>query len=196
MLRLPLPGFGKALLLGVRFKRWSPSAIRYWQQIPYSTRRTLHKFNSNGLGLAVVVTGHISFSVAASALFSDWFLGFSLWMIISSVLRRASTSPLDYQTRIPQTLLETVTGDDVRRLMLNVLLSGDAAEETLERVRLELGDADYRALTMLVSFPDHADAPKGGEAQELLARVADLLQPVSNESTNSVQVAFRSKTAG
>lgn len=61
------------------------------------------------------------------------------------------------------------------------LKSGEP-EIVMERVKAELGIQDARALMLVFAFPDEADAPRGGEADELLSRVAEVINDTSSPS--------------
>lgn len=60
--------------------------------------------------------------------------------------------------------------------------SQNHAEHVMERVRAELGEEDARGLMLLLAFPDEADALRGGEADELLSRVAEVINDTSSPS--------------
>ena len=66
-----------------------------------------------------------------------------------------------------------------RLFALNLILSALSGctrtpDEFMGLVRRELGEADARSLVLMLALPDEVDAPRGGEAEELLARVAEL----------------------
>ena len=59
-------------------------------------------------------------------------------------------------------------------------------KDFMDRVRRDLGDTDARALMLLLAFPDHLESPRGGELEELMARVADLDFTKTSDTSSSV----------
>lgn len=90
--------------------------------------------------------------------------------------------------------------DDPRRLAdLEKVLSAPkmGSKSFMERLRRELGDADARALMLVLAFPEHADTLRGGELDELMTRVAgvDFSAPNSDVAKHSREVALQSNGA-
>ena len=78
-------------------------------------------------------------------------------------------------------LRDAAKGDVHRLADLEAILSAldiperyGKPEVFIERVKSELGIDDARGLMLMLALPDEVDAPRGGEAEELLARVAEL----------------------
>lgn len=63
---------------------------------------------------------------------------------------------------------------EVILLALDIQTTYGKPEIFMERVKSELGMDDACGLMLMLALPDEVDAPRGGEAEELLARVAEL----------------------
>ena len=67
-----------------------------------------------------------------------------------------------------------------QKTMLGPTLSflADDSHAFMSHVRRQLGDADAQAFVLMMALPDEPDAPRAGDAEELVSRVAEVAHEV------------------
>lgn len=201
----------KSLIIGntITGTHWSSRGIEAWIRKPLAKHALLRRFAREDKFLGIprsqirylvfavgIMSGLISVKVALSmmgVIESHAMAMISLYIIaclaaVGTEVRLLSSSagPLHRPESLPGVLaLRSVMAEDPMRLaVVNSIVS--AVESTganffMDTVRRELGDEDALALALLFVCPDDPSVLRGGERDELLARVAELA--LSKEST-------------
>ena len=179
----PLRGIPSMMRAFIRLKPNSRSAVETWMSVSYRTRARLKNFDRGGgssltvIGLTIAgMTAIIVLSSDAGPLPGTIFV-FPLLTALGYLVNRLAIGPVERLAKAPGRWPPDMMSNQAERVrLLEPHLTGVFVERTLERVRLELGETDCQALTLLLTFPEADDAPRGGEAEELLSRVEGLFE--------------------
>lgn len=129
-----------------------------------------------------------------------WWAALSRIRLLKGHLSTSIGGPLKNANDLPSVVTLRASLADSPQLMLSLdlilsALSGGRTSRTPDEfvslVRRELGEADARGLVLMLAMPNAVDAPRGGEAQELLSRVAELAKVVVGTEWKAVEAAHR-----